>query len=89
MKDINRNIQHDKRFKDFIVKKSKEKEELEALEKAIQQNQALIEEKMESNKMMETEYNLSAKKEAEIKEAFERIKAETGINEPKELLIVF
>ena len=38
---------------------------------------------------METEYNLSAKKEAEIKEAFERIKAETGINEPKELLIVF
>jgi len=38
---------------------------------------------------MENEYNLSAKKEEEIKNAFERIKEETGIHQPKELLTVF
>lgn len=44
--------------------------------------------------MIDNEYMLSAKKEEEIKKAFERIKKETGINETKdkeskELLNVF
>jgi hypothetical protein len=44
--------------------------------------------------MIDNEYNQSAQKEKEIKEAFERIKKETGINgnkdkESKELLSVF
>jgi hypothetical protein len=34
--------------------------------------------------MIDKEYMLSAAKEKEIKEAFERIKKETGINEKKE-----
>ena len=38
---------------------------------------------------MENEYQLSAKKEEEIKEAFNKIKEETGINEPEELLSLF
>jgi predicted nucleic acid-binding Zn-ribbon protein len=38
---------------------------------------------------MEAEYNRSAKKEEEIKNAFEKIKEEIGIHEPKELLNVF
>lgn len=32
MKEINKNIQHDKRFKEFIKGKSKEKKELERLQ---------------------------------------------------------
>ena len=49
---------------------------------------------MESNKAIDNEYLLSAQKEEEIKNAFERIKKETGINkskedETKELLNVF
>ena len=44
--------------------------------------------------MIDNEYMLSAQKEQEIKDAFERIKKETGINgnkdkESKELLSVF
>ena len=39
---------------------------------------------MKSNKVIDNEYNLSARKEEEIKKAFEKIKKETGINEPKE-----
>ncbi len=38
---------------------------------------------------MEKEYNLSAKKEEEIKSAFERIMEKTGIKKPEDLLIVF
>lgn len=36
MTEINKNIQHDKRFKEFILNKSKEKQELEALKLAIE-----------------------------------------------------
>lgn len=54
----------------------------------------IIKEKTASNAMIDQEYMLSAQKETEIKEAFERIKKETGINghkdkESKELLSVF
>jgi hypothetical protein len=38
---------------------------------------------------MEKEYNLSAKKEEEIKNAFERIMDKTGIKKPEDLLMVF
>ncbi|EGR31553.1 hypothetical protein IMG5_107730 [Ichthyophthirius multifiliis] len=83
-KTLNENIQYDKRFKQFIKSKQKEKEVLENLEKQIQKNLEIIEEKKKNNKIIETEYMVSAKKEQEIKEAFERIKKETGINETKE-----
>lgn len=67
---------------------------LENLEKQIQKNQEIIKEKTASNAMIDNEYMLSAQKEQEIKDAFERIKKETGINgnkdkESKELLSVF
>lgn len=39
--------------------------------------------------MMENEYKRSEKKEEEISNAFKRIKKETGIHQPKELLTVF
>ena len=38
---------------------------------------------------MQKEYNLSAKKEEEIKGAFERIMEKTEIKEPEDLLMVF
>lgn len=38
---------------------------------------------------METEYKRSEKKEEEISNAFKRIKMETGIHQPKDLLSVF
>ena len=38
---------------------------------------------------MEKEYSLSAKKEEEIKNAFERIMEKTGIKKPEDLLMVF
>ncbi|KAL4455296.1 hypothetical protein ABPG74_012448 [Tetrahymena malaccensis] len=93
-KNLNENIQYDRRFKQFIKSKQKEKEVLENLEKQIQRNQEIIAEKKASNEMIDNEYMLSAKKEEEIKKAFERIKKETGINETKdkeskELLNVF
>lgn len=49
MREINKNIQHDKRFKEFIKGKSKEKKELEMLQQAIARNQKKIEEKNQSN----------------------------------------
>jgi len=38
---------------------------------------------------MEKEYSLSAQKEIEIKNAFERIMEKTGIKKPEDLLMVF
>lgn len=52
--------------------------------KEIKKNQEIIAEKMASNQAIDDEYEQSAKKEEEIKAAFEKIKKETGINETKE-----
>lgn len=67
---------------------------LEKLEKEIEQNEEIIKQKMESNANIDNEYQVSAKKEEEIKKAFDKIKKVTNINESKdkeskELLNVF
>lgn len=72
-----------------MKEKQKEKEQLEKLEKEIQINQQIIDEKKANNEAINQEYQHSAKKELEIKDAFERIKQETGINECEELLPLF
>jgi DNA polymerase III alpha subunit (gram-positive type) len=72
-----------------LKEKQKEKEQLEKLEREIQINQQIIDEKKANNEAINQEYQHSAKKELEIKEAFERIKQETGINECEELLPLF
>ena len=59
---------------------------------AIKKNQELIKQKMAanaafnlfSNFSIDNEYMLSAKKEEEIKSAFERLKQETGVTASKE-----
>ncbi|CAD8168767.1 unnamed protein product [Paramecium octaurelia] len=92
---LNEKIQHDKKFKAFIQSKKKEQEYLDKLEKQIAENQEIIRQKSASNAQIDKEYMLSASKEQEIKDAFERIKQETGIHdkkkerESKQLLTVF
>ncbi|KAM3140377.1 hypothetical protein pb186bvf_007537 [Paramecium bursaria] len=92
---LNEKIKHDKKFKQFIQSKKKEQEILKKLEDQIQHNQEIIKQKTASNAQIDKEYMLSASKELEIKEAFERIKQETGIHdkkkerESKQLLTVF
>eukprot|EP00825_Cyclidium_porcatum_P028172 TRINITY_DN304_c0_g1_i14.p1 TRINITY_DN304_c0_g1~~TRINITY_DN304_c0_g1_i14.p1 ORF type:complete len:563 (+),score=197.84 TRINITY_DN304_c0_g1_i14:535-2223(+) len=93
-KELNKNIQYDRRFKSFIKSKQKEKEVLEKLEKEIELNEELIKQKKESNANIENEYQVSAKKEEEIKKAFDKIKKVTNLTESKEkesnkLLTVF
>lgn len=48
-KELNENIQKDKRFKQFIKSKQKEKEILANLEKSIKRNEEIIKEKKASN----------------------------------------
>jgi len=87
--ELNRTIQYDKKFKEFLKEKQKEKEQLEKLEREIQVNQQIIDEKKANNEAINKEYTHSAQKEEEIKTAFDRIKSETGINECEELLPLF
>lgn len=89
MELIKEEIREVEKFKEFINGKEKEKKELENLKAAIAKNKKKIEEKEKANAMMEKEYSLSAKKEEEIKNAFERIMEKTGIKKPEDLLIVF
>ncbi len=67
---------------------------LKFFQKAIEKNEQIIKDKRSSNQAIDSEYHLSAQKEEEIKQAFEKIKKETGIhdskeNESKELLSAF
>lgn len=89
MEQIKTELQEVEKFKEFINGKTKEKKELENLKAAIAKTKRKIEEKEKSNALMEKEYNLSAKKEEEIKSAFERIMEKTGIKKPEDLLMVF
>jgi len=89
MEKIKEETQEVEKFKEFIKSKNKEKKELENLKAAIMKNKRKIEEKINANTLMEKEYNLSAKKEEEIKTAFERIMEKTEIKEPEDLLMVF
>jgi len=38
---------------------------------------------------MENEYNISAKKEEEIRLAFEKIQKGTGVHDPRDVVVVF
>jgi len=89
MEKVKIELQEVEKFKEFINGKTKEKKELENLKAAIAKTKKKIEEKEKSNALMEKEYNLSAKKEEEIKSAFEKIMEKTGIKKPEDLLIVF
>lgn len=86
---INDEIQHDKKFCQFLKEKHKEKEKLTQLEEEIKKNQDYIKEKKTQNEMITKEYEESSKKEAEIRKAFEQVKKETGINKFEDLLPLF
>ena len=86
---INEEIQHDKKFCQFLKEKHKEKEKLAQLEEEIKKNQEYIHEKKTQNEMITKEYEESSKKETEIRKAFEQVKKETGINKFEDLLPLF
>lgn len=86
---INEEIQHDKKFCEFLREKQNEKQKLEQLEKEIRKNQEYIRRKTLENDQISKDYQESAKKELEIREAFEKIRKETGINSFEDLLPLF
>lgn len=86
---INEEIQNDKKFCEFLKEKQNEKQKLEQLEKEIRKNQEYIRRKTLENDQISRDYQESAKKELEIREAFEKIRKETGINSFEELLPLF
>ena len=49
------------------------------MEKTIKNNEEIIRKKQELNKAIEDEYRLSAAKEEEIKEAFEKLKEKVKV----------
>ena len=57
--------------------------------KQIRKNQEYIRKKTLENDQINKDYQESAKKELEIREAFEKIRKETGINSFDELLPLF
>ncbi len=56
---------------------------------AMIKNKRKLEEKLKNNEIMENEYNISAKKEEEIRIAFETIKKGIGVHENREVVEVF
>lgn len=60
---LNKEIQYDLRFKQFIKSKQKEKETLSRLEEQIRLNEESIELKKESNLKIDSEYRESVDKE--------------------------
>ena len=86
---LNKSIEREQKFKEFLMEKQDEKKKVEELQNQISHLKATIEEKHKSNEKLNRDYTQSAKKEQMIKEAFERITKETGIKECKELVEVF
>lgn len=87
--ELNKSIEREKKFKEFLIEKQKEKVKVENLKKEIKKNEDEIKSKKETNANLTQEYTQSANKEKAIKEAFEKITKETGIKECKELVEVF
>ena len=86
---LNTSIEREKKFKEFLTDKQKEKEKVQQLRSEILANSEAIKAKNESNKKLDEGYQQSAEKEKQIKSAFEKITKETGIKECKELVNVF
>lgn len=86
---LNKSIEREKKFKQFLTEKQKEKEKVTQLRNEIQANSEAIKAKNESNKRLNEAYEQSAKKELMIKDAFEKITKETGIKDCKDLVNVF
>jgi hypothetical protein len=89
---LNGEIQHDLRFKQFIKSKEVEREQLDRLEREVEQNESNIELKKEENFRIDQEYKKSLEKEAEIRRCFDRIKKEIGYSDTadnRDLLAVF
>lgn len=89
---LNAEIQHDLRFKGFIRAKEAEREQLERLEREVQQNESNIELKKEENFRIDQEHKKSLEKEGEIRRCFDRIKKEIGYCDTadnRDLLAVF
>jgi len=89
---LNAEIQHDLRFKQFIRSKEVEREQLERLEREVEQNESNIELKKEENFRIDQEYKKSLEKEQEIRRCFERLKKEVGCSDAadsKDLLSAF
>ena len=86
---LNKSIEREKKFKKFLKEKQKEEEELKRLKEEIEENQRIIEKKKENNEAIKRDYQQSAQKELQIKEAFKRISEETGIKDCKDLVKIF
>lgn len=86
---LNQSIEREKKFKEFLMDKQKEKEKVQQLRQEIAANSEAIKSKTKSNKELDEGYQQSAEKEKMIKSAFEKITKETGIKDCKDLVEVF
>jgi len=89
VQEVNNKIHEEKDLQQFILSKEKERRTLDQLESAIIRNNRKLEEKLKNNEIMENEYNISAKKEEEIRIAFEAIEKGIGVHQPREVVDVF
>lgn len=87
--NLNKSIEKEKKFKEFLLEKQKEKQNVDKLKEEIERNNKAIEAKRANNEKLNAEYELSKKKENTITEAFKKIEQETGIKTCKQLVEVF
>ena len=86
---INEEIEKDKKFCEFLKEKQKDRQRLNQLEEDIKKNQVYIKEKRAQHEKMTREYMESEQKDLELRNALEKLKEHTGVDNCDELLPLF
>jgi len=86
---INEEIEKDKKFCEFLKEKQKDRQRLNQLEEDIKKNQEYIKEKRAQHEKMTREYMESEQKDLELRNALEKLKEHTGVDNCDELLPLF
>lgn len=86
---INEEIEKDKKFCEFLKEKQKDRQRLNQLEEDIKKNQEYIKEKRQQHEKMTREYMESEQKDLELRNALEKLKEHTGVDNCDELLPLF
>jgi hypothetical protein len=86
---INEEIEKDKKFCEFLKEKQKDRQRLNQLEDDIKKNQEYIKEKRQQHEKMTREYMESEQKDLELRNALEKLKEHTGVDNCDELLPLF
>ena len=89
LSELQGHIDKEKKFYQFLKDKHNEKNKLEVLEKEIKANNEAIAAKRAQNEALVHSFRESEQKEKLLQEVFEKVKTETGIKEPQELLPLF